>query len=129
MTKYWPRVAATARSTKRSQSTGPGYDTIAGANWALDKFDLNGAPVTTIDKAVTGGSLSTATFDTNLAALLGHTQLAADSAVLLTPSAGTLAGHTFLVEDTNGIAGYQAGKDLIFDVTGATGKLSTGNFV
>ena len=115
--------------TSASQSTGPGYDTIAGANWALDKFDLNGAPVTTIDKAVTGGSLSTATFDTNLAALLGHTQLAADSAVLLTPSAGTLAGHTFLVEDTNGIAGYQAGKDLIFDVTGATGKLSTGNFV
>ena len=85
--------------------------------------------MTTIDKAVTVGSLSTATFDSNLAALLGPAHLGADAAVLLTPSAGTLAGHTFLVEDTNGIAGYQAGKDLVFDVTGAKGTLSTGNFI
>jgi hypothetical protein len=114
--------------TSASQSTGPAYDTITGANWALDKFDLNGAPVTTI-KTVTGELLSTATFNTNLATLLGSTQLGADAAVLLTPSAGTLAGHTFLVEDTNGIAGYQAGKDLAFDVTGFKGALSTGNFI
>jgi hypothetical protein len=115
--------------TSASQSTGPNCDIISGLNFALDKFDLNGAAVTKIGSAVTGGSLSTATFDTNLATLLGPAHLGADAAVLLTPSAGTLAGHTFLVEDTNGIAGYQAGKDLVFDVTGFKGTLSTGNFI
>jgi hypothetical protein len=115
--------------TSASQSTGPAYDTITGANWALDKFDLNGAAVTKIDPAVTVGSLSTATFNTDLAAAIGVAQLPADSAVLFAPSAGTLAGHTFLVADTKGVAGYHAGTDLVFDVTGAKGTLATGNFI
>jgi hypothetical protein len=115
--------------TNASQSTGPAYDRIAGVDWGLDRFDLNGAAVTAIDLVVTAGSLSTATFNTDLAAVLGPAHLKADSAVLFTASAGTLAGHTFLVEDTNGVAGYQAGHDLVFDVTGAKGKLSTTNFV
>jgi hypothetical protein len=75
---------------------------------------------------LTGDRFSTATFNTNLcrAARLG-----ADPVVLLNPSAGTLAGHTFLVENTNGVAGYRAGKGIVFDVTGAKGALSTGNFI
>jgi hypothetical protein len=112
-----------------SYSSGPNYDTISGANYALDKFDLNGAAVTEIDAGVTVGSLSTATFNSNLAAAIGASHLLAHSAVLFTPNAGTLAGHTFLIADTVGLAGYHAGQDLVADVTGAKGTLSTGNFI
>jgi hypothetical protein len=112
-----------------SQSSGPGYDTISGADWDQDKFDLSGSAVNAIDPAVTTGSLSTATFDSDLAAAIGASQLLQNSAVLFTPNAGTLAGHTFLIADTAGAAGYQAGQDLVVDVTGAKGTLSTGNFV
>jgi hypothetical protein len=115
--------------TSASQSTGVSYDTISGANWSVDKFDLNGSAVTLIDPAVTTGSLSTATFNADLAAAVGASHLAADAAVLFTPSAGTLAGHTFLVVDENAVAGYQAGSDLVFNVTGAKGTLTIGNFV
>jgi hypothetical protein len=50
--------------------------------------------------------------------------------VLFTPDRGTLAGHTFLIVDANGTAGYQAGQDYVIDITGATnlGSLSTTNF-
>jgi hypothetical protein len=42
-----------------------------------------------------------------------------------------LSGHTFLVVDENGTAGYQAGADLVFDVTGASnmGSLAVGDFI
>ncbi len=35
---------------------------------------------------------------------------------MFTPTAGTLAGQTFLVVDVNGVAGYQAGGDLLIDL-------------
>jgi hypothetical protein len=48
---------------------------------------------------------------------------------LFTATTGTLAGQTFLVIDENGTAGYQAGADLVIDVTVAfTGTLTTANF-
>jgi len=34
----------------------------------------------------------------------------------------------FLVVDMNGIAGYQAGQDLVTDVTGHTGTLTASEF-
>jgi len=39
--------------------------------------------------------------------------------------------HTFLVVDMNGVAGYQAGQDLVIDVTGGShfNSLGTGNFI
>jgi hypothetical protein len=115
--------------TNASQSTGPAYDTIADANWSLDKFDLGGSPVALIDPAVHAGSLSTATFDSDLTAAIGASHLSADAAILFSPSAGTLAGNTFLIADENGVAGYQAGKDFVFNVTGAKGTLTAGNFI
>ncbi len=77
---------------------------------------------------MTTGALSTATFDSDLASDVGAGQMAAHHAVLFTADAGTLSGHTFLVVDENGTAGYQAGADLVIDVTGATGTLTTANF-
>jgi hypothetical protein len=112
-------------------STGPNYDTISGANFAHDYFDVPGPPGTirAINPAVKGKKLSTPTFNANLAAAIGSKQLGAHDAVLFTPSGGTLAGQTFLVADLNGTAGYQANTDLVVHLTGQTGTLTTGNFV
>ena len=113
-----------------ADSTGPVYDTIAAANFTNDTFRTHaaGAATTGVDSALTSGTLSKATFDTDLAAAVGAGQMAAHHAVLFTASAGTLSGHTFLVIDENGTAGYQASADLVIDVTGAAGTLSTLNF-
>src|SRR5207253_94347 len=98
-------------------STGVTRDVITGYNALHDKFDLpSGNSVSAIDTALTTGTLSTGNFDTNLAAAIDAAHLAAGDAVLFTPDAGTLAGHTFLVVDLNGTAGYQAGEDLVIQL-------------
>jgi len=112
-----------------SDSTGVNYDTITGFNYSADTFDIPGGAgvITGIDTKVASGALSTATFDTNLAAAMtGH--LGAHHAVLFTPNSGTLSGATFLVVDLNGTAGYQAGADLVIRMNGATGTLAMGGF-
>ena len=114
-----------------SASTGSSYDTIGGVNFAHDHFDVTTSidAVTGINTAVTLGSLSTATFNADLAADLGSTKLGADHAVLFTASAGTLARDTFLVVDLHGTAGYHANADLVIRLTGATGTLAAENFI
>jgi Ca2+-binding RTX toxin-like protein len=99
-----------------SESTGTNFDTIHGFNALTDTFQLSTA-VTGIDHAVTSGMLDAgANFDSELAAdLNGH--LNADHAILFTATSGSLSGHTFLIVETNGVAGYQNG-DLVIDVTG-----------
>ena len=37
-------------------------------------------------------------------------------AALFTATSGTLSGHVFAVIDANGIAGYQAGADLVIEL-------------
>jgi len=104
---------------------------IAGVNFAHDRFDVttNIDAVTGINTAVTSGTLSNASFNTDLAADLGSTKLSADHAVLFTASAGQLIGDRFLVVDLNGTAGYQANSDLVIRLTGARGTLTTANFI
>ncbi|HEY1629664.1 MAG TPA: bluetail domain-containing putative surface protein, partial [Rhizomicrobium sp.] len=116
-------------------STSTGYDTITNMNFSSDLLWLeSGNGFTTdykptgVDAAITTGALSTATFNTNLAAAVNSSTLAAGHAVLFTANSGTLSGHTFLVVDHNGIAGYQASSDYVIDVTGDTGTLSTASF-
>jgi Ca2+-binding RTX toxin-like protein len=112
------------------QPAGSGFDTIAGLNAAMDKFDL-WFRVTAIDSEITSGQLRQPFFDTDLTAALGASQLPVHTAVLFTPSTGDYVGHTFLVVEGNGAAGYQAAGDLVFDITGATGlsHLSTAMFI
>ena len=109
-----------------SESTSTGYDTVIGFDTAKDAFDLFFG-VTGIDPTVSSGTLSTASFDTDLASALSG--LGSHHAILFTPTAGSLAGHTFLVVDANGVAGYQAGADLVMDLQSLSGSLSTGNFI
>ncbi|HEY1707128.1 MAG TPA: calcium-binding protein, partial [Rhizomicrobium sp.] len=113
-----------------AQSTSTTHDVIHGFNTAEDQFNLTFA-VTGVATAINTGALSTATFDTDLAAAVNASHLGSHQAVLFTANSGTLSGHTILVVDANGTAGYQAGHDLVFDVTGGTNLsgLSTSNFI
>ncbi|HEY2070344.1 MAG TPA: calcium-binding protein [Rhizomicrobium sp.] len=119
-----------------SWSTGTGYDTVTNVNFSSDHLWLNsdgsnfdtGFVPTGVDTAIASGALSTATFNTDLATAVNSVHLAANHAVLVTATSGTLSGHTFLVVDGNGTAGYQANADYVIDVTGFSGTLSTASF-
>ena len=98
-----------------SDSTGQAHDLITDFDATTDKLDLWFA-VSGVGAAIAAGSLSTASFDQDLAAAVNAGHLASHQAVLFTPSAGGLAGETFLIVDVNGVAGYQAGADLVIDL-------------
>jgi Ca2+-binding RTX toxin-like protein len=114
--------------TAVSDSTSSTYDTITDMNFSSDRIDITTA-VTAIDTAVTSGSLSTASFDTDLASVLTSSKLGAGHAVLFTANGGTLSGQTFLVIDSNGTAGYQASQDIVIHLTGQSGTLAISDFI
>jgi hypothetical protein len=126
---------ATLSYAGASDSTGANYDTVANFFFSTStttsiKFDLPGT-VSAIDVAVTTGSLSKATFDSDLATDVGAGQLGTNDAVLFTADAGTLNGYEFLIVDMNGQAGYQAGEDLVIHIESSSpqGTLTTANFI
>jgi Ca2+-binding RTX toxin-like protein len=100
-----------------SQSTSAGYDTIAGFDAAADHLHV-WTGVTAVDAPITTGTLSKGSFDGDLAAAMAG--LVAHHAALFTADAGGFAGWQFLVVDTNGTAGYQAGADLVVRLDDAT---------
>jgi hypothetical protein len=102
-----------------SDSTSIAYDTITDFDASQDKFDLWNA-VSVVDAAITGGRLRSTFFDQDLAAAVNASNLHPHDAILFTGTTGNLRGHTFLVVDENGIAGYQAGQDLVVRLDGAT---------
>ncbi len=116
--------------TAVSDSTSNAHDTITDFDASTDKFDLP-VSVTGIDPIIVSGAPldSDGNFDSQLAAVTGS--LHAHHAVLLEPLSGGLAGHVILVVDANGTAGYQAGQDFVFDVTGVAhpNSLSTSDFI
>jgi Ca2+-binding RTX toxin-like protein len=113
-----------------AESTGAAHDILTGYDALTDQFNLP-VTVTAIDAGVTTGTLSASHFDANLTVAIGSAQLAAGDAVLFTASGGNLAGHTFLVVDANGVAGYQAGADFVMElVNGAhLASLSATDFI
>jgi len=112
-----------------TDSTGPAFDTISQFNVKSDAIDL-WFQVAKIDSAVSGGALTSGQFDSDLAAAIGSGQLQSDHAVLFTPDSGDYVGETFLIVDANGIAGYQAGQDLViaFDHTAHLDHFNLSNF-
>ena len=113
-----------------AQSTGAGRDTVSGFDALHDDFNVPGT-VGAIDAALNTGMLREgAHFDGDLAASVNAAHLAAGSAMLFTPDSGTLHGDVFLIVDVNGVAGYQAGQDLVIQLDSAThlASLGTGNF-
>jgi Ca2+-binding RTX toxin-like protein len=96
-----------------AESTSTGYDVITGFDWHQDRIDAPGG-VRGFGHAVSG-ELSTDSFDAGLADALSNV-LGAGEAALFTADSGGLAGHVFAVIDANGIAGYQAGADLVIEL-------------
>jgi hypothetical protein len=120
----------TAKYLAVSDSTSVSYDIVSNFNFVHGILSASSAAgtVTGIDTRVTSGTLSTATFDTDLASAIGAGQLGAHHAVLFTADAGSLSGDTFLIVDANGTAGYQAAEDLVIQLIHATGTLTTASF-
>ncbi|MGH6872682.1 MAG: calcium-binding protein [Rhizomicrobium sp.] len=115
-----------------ADSTGSSHDTITDFDASLtgDRFDLD-VKVKAIAPDVASGNLRSGHFDADLAVDLTPGKLGVGKAVLFTASSGNLSGHTFLVVDANGHAGYQAGADYVFEVTSGANldQLSTHNFI
>jgi Ca2+-binding RTX toxin-like protein len=113
-----------------SESGGDTHDTILGFDARKDKFDLT-VNVTGIDPTEGGHLDDGGQFDNGLVTAIGAADLAAHHAVLFMPSTGDLAGHTILVVDVNGNAGYQKNKDYVFDLDDADnlGNLDIGDFI
>ncbi len=95
-----------------AQSSSTNYDRLVDFDFANDRIRISDQVFQSY-AFVTGGALSTATFDANLAAATNGL-LTRGRSVLFTPDSGTLSGQTFLVVDNNGVAGYQAGEDYVF---------------
>jgi Ca2+-binding RTX toxin-like protein len=96
------------------ESSGAAYDRLIGFDESQDRIDLPGT-IIGFASPVTGASLSSASFESDLAAAVGSA-LTAGKAMTVTASSGTLAGHVFLVADGNGVAGFQAGADYVFEI-------------
>jgi Ca2+-binding RTX toxin-like protein len=101
-----------------NDSTGLAHDVITDFSATVQTFDLD-VTVTGINSEITSGKLTASNFDANLATAVSATHLAAGHAVLFAPTTGSFAGHTFLIVDANGVAGYQAGQDYVFDLVTA----------
>jgi serralysin len=98
-----------------NESTGSAYDRLVGLTNGVDHIDLPGT-IGSVAASVTSGTLNVASFNADLATAIGAGQMGAGQAVLFTPTSGTLAGNTFLIADANGIAGYQADQDFVFQL-------------
>ena len=117
--------------TAALDSTSKTYDTITDFNAIADVVDL-WFQVTGVDASIAGGSLRSRRFDSDLASAVDSTKLAAHHAVSYTPSSGVPAGSQFLIVDANGVAGYQAGADLVILLgpnSANLGSLTTSDFV
>jgi Ca2+-binding RTX toxin-like protein len=112
------------------QSGGALRDTILGFDARKDAFDLNVA-VSGIDATVNGGRLRAGNFTADLRDAIGAAQLDAGHAVVFKPTTGDLAGHTFLIVDANGSAGYQTNNDFVIDLADADNlsALDLGDFI
>ena len=113
-----------------SESTGIGYDVIMGFNTNFDRFDLN-VSVTGVDASVTSGQLDVATYNHDLSAAINSSNLAAHHAVMFTPDSGSDAGDLYIIVDANGVAGFQAGQDYVFEIDNGhhMAALSAGDFI
>jgi Ca2+-binding RTX toxin-like protein len=109
-----------------SDSTSTKYDVVTDFNASADKFTMPDTPAA-VDAMVSSGTLSAGSFNNDVKnAVNGH--LLANDAILFHATAGGLAGHTILVVDANGSAGYQAGADFVIDVTGYSGTFDITDF-
>jgi Ca2+-binding RTX toxin-like protein len=129
-TLYGESGSDTIVISKAAYSTGATFDTAVGFDFAQDKIRIESAPAS-INAAIAAGALSQGTFASDLTAAASASALAANGAVLFTPTAGGYAGSTFLIIDANSTAGYQDGADIVLRLQGAVNvnQLALSTFV
>lgn len=100
------------------ESSSSTFDTLVGFNFNnADVIDLPTAVTST--SVVSGGALSLATFDADLAAAMTGV-LDGNEAVMFTATGGDFAGQRFLIVDADEVAGYTSGTDFVFLLESAT---------
>jgi hypothetical protein len=109
--------------TAPAQSTGVDFDTITDFAAGTDKIDV---PTTIAGIGAVSGSVSSASFDGDLDGL-GAAQ--SGLATVVTVTGGDFAGQTLLVVDGDGDNSYVSGSDYVFNITGYTGTVTTGDFI
>jgi Ca2+-binding RTX toxin-like protein len=97
-----------------AESSGVTFDTIEGFDYRVDKIDLHSS-VSGWTGDIQSGTLSTATFNSDLAAAVDGALLA-NSAVLYRPDQGDFAGRAFVVVDADGDGVYKQGLDYVFEI-------------
>lgn len=98
-----------------ADSTGVTRDRLSAFDFSQDKINLS-VSVTDTEFNINSGALNSGNFDNNLEAAVNATNLDAGKAVIFNPSSGDLLTHTFMIVDSNGEAGYQAGEDFVFEL-------------
>ena len=111
------------------ESSGTGRDIVIGMDLnGEDKFDFPALPS---GLAITAtGVLNAATFNANLAAAV-NAALTPNGAVWFDPSGGdqNIAGHSYLVVDTDGNGSYSSGIDYVVQLVNPTGTLTPDDFM
>ena len=111
------------------ESTSLWYDLVIGMNLDEDVFDIGFVP--TAVSRLEGGRLRAVRFGDDLAAILDPDILGVGEAILFDPSRGSFESPRtlFLVVDTNGVAGYQDGFDIVIGLESAVGQITLADFV
>jgi YD repeat-containing protein len=94
-------------------SSGINFDTLVGFDYRVDRIDLD-VTVTSFASAVVNASVSSWSFDSDVASAMSGLQPFQASRLYAT--GGDMAGRGFLIIDTNGIAGYTSGQDIVIEI-------------
>ena len=114
----------TVTYSQASESASTNFDTVIGFDANNDSFNT---PVSVTAVGSGSGSISAATFDTDMGnaisdSLSGH-------ASVVTATGGDYAGLMFLVIDADNNGDYDDGTDYVIDVTGHNGVIVDGTFI
>jgi Ca2+-binding RTX toxin-like protein len=108
-----------------SDSASTTYDKVTDFDAATDLFDFTFS-VTGV-AAPRNGTVNAATFDADMGAAIGDT-IGTSQAIVLSVTGGDLNGRSFLAVDADANGFYEGGNDIVIDITGFTGTITTGNF-
>ncbi len=101
-------------------------DSISDFTAGTDKFELN---TSMFWNGEVSTSVSLGSLDADLASAFTTAGAGATSGYVFDFTGGELNGRSFLVVDSNGNGAYNAGTDLVIEITGHTGTFTSGDFI
>jgi Ca2+-binding RTX toxin-like protein len=105
-----------------ADSTSLAFDRIGGFNADADRIDVSIAISNVVSDS---GTVNEATFDADLASQANDWV----GAKIFNVDGGDYIGKVFLLIDLNGSVSYEAGTDLVIDITGFSGTVDTSDFI